>query len=461
MDSPPLILRITDSFTRRAATLKLEEADRQFDLSQLLEKYLHRLPAEDLLESGSISSQSLRSLFAIQDLVFSCDDVGQLKGIFSGVVFRQDGEPLALEELPNARPANLVGATADLVEITVDRTNAGYDRNWAGFHRRRWERDAACFTNFVQETLEAALGQAGARRVLALDDPHSRLTFLETLARRIWEAPFENYSRFTGEQLLSKAGDETVRSIGEGHGGICTEKVQALKFLTDHYGFEAEYLIGGDGASGPVPLDRLREMLLTFDFRFGRRYMRYWQHAALLYHLDGAHVLVDATNGNIPFLFLKGEQTEALLRDKDKEFVQVRMVEAEENYYYHRVPQDIPLDLFFALEGWITDADMVQVFENELGLFLSRDFYVAPLPFRGEAEFERLAGEYQAIARRAGYGCQVSRDWTLDTELGREFARNEPVAAAGILASRDYLLLRYNEWDIPGHDAGLVVMRLA
>ena len=441
--------------------MRLADSDRELSLGQVLERYLLHLPREHLVASGAISANSLRSLTAMQDLVYSCDDDGQLKGIYSGIAFRQQGKPVGLDDLPELHPVADGEATADLLEITLDRSNAGFDRNWKGFSRRRWDHDAACFEGFVRRTMEDALGPAESERVLALDDLQTRLLFLKTLARRIWEAPFENYSRFTGDRLLSKTGDETVRNIAEGAGGICTEKVQALKFLTDHFGFDSEILMGGDGAEGPFPTSRLREMLRTFDFRFGRRFMRYWQHAALLYHLDGKQVLVDATNGNIPFLFLVEGEAGPLLREQDREPVKVRMVEAEERYFYHRVPQNIPLDLFFALEGWITDADLVQVFENELGLSLSREFYVTPVPYRSDAEFERLATEYRTIAGRAGFPCHVSRDWSLESDLGRLFASREPMAARGVMAAREHLLLRYNEWDTPGHDAGLALMRLS
>ena len=461
MDDFPLILRISDSYTRRTAALRLERADRHTTLGDILDKYLRSSSVESLLESGAITSDSLRSLSALKDLVYSCNDQGTLTGIFSGIEFRKEnvrlegGEPLQFHE------SKVGERTVNLAELTVDRTNAGYDRNWKGFHRRRWDNEPEFFAGFVGETLETALGREKGQRALSLGSFHDRAVFLKTLAKRIWDAPFENYSRFSGQKLMFKTGDETVSNIAAGAGGICTEKVQALKFLTDHYGFESEYLIGGDGARPPVPLFRMREMLQTFDFRFARRYMRYWQHAALVYYLDGRTVLVDATNGNIPFLFLEGQAAEALLREHEKEHVRLRMVEVEEEYFYHRVPQDIPLNLFFAMEGWITDADLVQVFENELGLFLSSDFYVMPVPFRSEAEFEKLAGQYQAIASRAGYDCQVSREWSLRSNLGDQFARQEPQGAEGILASRDHLLLRYNEWDVPGHDAGLALMRLS
>ena len=440
--------------------MQLATEDLALSTGSLLDKYLLRLDGQHLLEQGAIAPESLLSLRAMQDLVYACDEAGKLTSIYAGTTFRQGDAALDLDERPRAAEVAVGETGALLIEVSVDRMDAGYDRNWAGFHHRRWEGDPSFFEAFVAGALEEKLGPPVAAEVMKLNSHETRLKFLDSLGRTIWESQFENYSRFTGEKLMFKTGDETIRNIAGGAGGICTEKVQALKFLTDHYGFESEYLIGGDGARDPAPISKLREMLRTFDFRFARRFMRYWQHAALLYHVDGVPVLVDATNGNIPYLFLQGEDAERLLGYLDKPSVPVKMVEAEEDYYYHRVPQDIPLDLFFAMEGWLGDTDMVQVFENELGLFLSRDYYVTPLPFRSDREYERLATEYQEIAGRAGFRYQVSREWNLESELGLEFSQAHAGAAEGILAAKEHLLLRYNGWDIPGHDAGLVIMRM-
>ena len=439
----------------------MEPGDQALTLRKMLDKYMAHLPAEKLLQRGAVTHESIQSLKALQDLVYSCDDGGNLGEMFSGIVFRQSGNPARLEESPTFVPTQAGEVSGYLADLAVDRTNLGYERNWTGFHRRKWEGDPQLFDSFVVETLKQDLGEKESEAVLQLNSTEHRLSFIQSLARRIWRSDFENYSRFVGEKLRFKTGDETVRNIARGAGGICTEKVQALKFLTDHYGFESEYLIGGDRARDPVPIDRLREMLRTFDFRFAKRHMRYWQHAALLYQVDDTPVLVDATNGNIPFLFLRGGLARELLRDHDKRPVPVRMVEAEEHYYYHQVPQDIPMDLFFALEGWITDADMVQVFENELGLYLSSDFYVTPLPYRSLKEFERLRQDYLEIARRAGFQCQVELGWDLSDNLGKHFTAVHPFAARKILEAREHLLFRYNDWDLPQHDAGLVVMRLA
>ncbi len=460
VESRPLILQLADSLTGRKAALRIDPSDGPLSLRQLLDKYVRNCPADRLLRAGAITPDSLRTLQALQDLIYRCDDRGCLSDMFAGIAFRQQERPVNLAAAPVIRSARAGDAEVSLIDLLIDRVNVGYHRNWTGFHRRRWNNSPDFFADFVYSTLQAAYGAAGAEDALRLDSGERQLRFLDALGRRVWRSDFENYSRFTGDKLIFKTGDETVRNIAAGSGGICTEKVQALKFLTDHHGLVSEYLIAGDQARDPAPVGRLRELLTTFDFRFSKRYMRYWQHAALLYWVDGAPVLVDATNGNIPYLLLPGAEAERLLAYSDKPAIPVRMVEAEESYYYHRVPQDIPENLFFALEGWISDTDMVQVFENELGLYLSDAFYVTPLPYHSEREYLRLRREYQNICRRAGFAGHVSREWTLDFPLGRQLTAARPAVARKVLASRDHLLQRYNTWARPGHDAGLVVIRL-
>jgi hypothetical protein len=188
--------------------------------------------------------------------------------------------------------------------------------------------------------------------------------------------------------------------------------------------------------------------------------MRFWQHTALLYHVDGIQVLVDATNGNIPFLFLRDAAAERLLGYQDKLPVTVKMVESEEDFYYHRVPQDIPENLFFALEGWLPYSDLMQVFDNELGLYLSAEYYVMPIPFKSEKEYNRDKQEYLGVGNRAGLECSVTNSWTLDSPLGAEFQEAEPQVGDRIIRARDHLLARLDECDGPGHESGLVIMKL-
>ena len=485
----PHILQISDVVSTRECSLRLEPEDADLPLGALLERYLHglnpgRAPSDQLLRESRITQGSADSLYALQDLVYASDNNGRLMDMFAGVAFTDGGRPVGLEDVPTVHRARTglkeyAGQEISLLDIGIDRIACGYDRNWTGFHARKWRRAPHRYAAFVRDTLVADHGEPEADSILelgpGLKSGERKLKLLKSLARRIWQSQFENYSRFLGRRLVYKSGDETIDNILDGGGAICSEKVQALKFLTDHYGLESEYLLAGQDASGTLPVDKLRDILTTFDPRFARRYMRYWQHTALLYpalncpafkgEAGGTPVLVDATNGNVPFLFLRGPEADRLLQDRvetgeDKQAMPVRMVESWEDFYYHRSPQDIPENLFFALEGWIPFSDLMQVFDNELGLYLSADFYVAPISYRSEREFRRDREEFLAICRRGQLQCSITGDWTLDSPLGRAFEAAEPEVSRRILLARDHLLHRLDQCDGPGHQAGLVVIGL-
>ena len=459
--NPNTVLRITDVVTGRRSTMRIDPDDAALPLRDLLDRYLKRPDVERLSGEGRITDVSLDMLASIQDLAYACDDQGRLRDFHRGVEFAQGPRAVSLDY--PLRPARMRADGKDVVllDLDVDRTSVGYDRNWAGFSKRRWDRDAGFYSDFVADAARSAYGQTRAEDVLALETQDSRIRLLEAVAGRIWESDFESYSRFTGRKLAYKWGDETVRNVAEGAGGICSEKVQALKFLTDRLGFESEYVIAGPNVPDPVPKERLRELLTTFDFRFARRHMRYWQHTALLYRIGGESILVDDTNGNIPFLFLKGAEADRLLGYEDKPAVPVTMAIQTESFYYHRVSQDIVYDLLFAMEGWIPYVDLVQVFDNELGLYISSDFMVTAVVFRDEPGFEKTAGEYRAACGRAGRPCDVSPRWDLDSPLGEAFAAAHPAVAEPVLDAREHLLARYDECHGAEHAAGLVVIGLA
>ena len=458
--NPNTVLRISDGVTGRRATMRIDPDDAALPLRDLLDLYVKRPDVERLSDEGRIADASVEMLASIQDLVYACDDQGRLRDFYRGVEFAQG--PRAVSPDFPLRPSRIRADGRDVVmlDLDVDRTSVGYDRNWAGFSRRRWDRSPDFYAGFVADAVRRAHGDSRAEDILALETLESRVRLLEAVARRIWKSDFESYSRFTGRKLAYKWGDETVGNIADGAGGICSEKVQALKFLTDRLGFDSEYVIAGPNVPDPVPEDRLRELLATFDFRFARRHMRYWQHTALLYRVDGEPVLVDDTNGNIPFLFLRGAEADRLLGYDDKPAVPVTMAIQRESFYYHRVSQDIVYDLLFAMEGWIPYIDLVQVFDNELGLYISPDFMVTAVVFRDGAAFEKTAAEYQTACRRAGRPVDVSRTWDLGSSLGRAFAAAHPAVAAHVLEAREHLLARYDQCHGADHEAGLVVVGL-
>lgn len=456
-----VILQLTDVVTTRRCALRIDPSDLDLTLDLLLDKYLKQPLLASLRRESRIGADSEETLTSIQDLVYISSDSGNLTDMFEGIEFLQDGRYVDAPDTPHAEPVTIGEKDALIVDLQIDRNGVGYDRNWVGFHRRRWDRHSAAFADFVAETVEARFGPERAKRINDLERAEDKSDFIYALALRIWEADFENYSRFSGRKLVFKSGDETVLNIAEGRGGICSEKVQALKFLTDQYGLESEYVLSGPATPDPVPEERLRQLLDTLDFRFSKRFMRYWQHLAVLYRFDGMELLVDATNGNVPFLFASGPEADGILEYDPKRPVPVRMAVKEEDFYYHRISQDIVEDMIFAMEGWIPYVDLVQVFDNELGLCITKDYMVAPVVFRTERTFDTIRREYLRVCEGAGLACEVSDEWGLEGPLGEAFATDEPEKVEYIHDSYDHLLDRYDEAHGSRHEAGLAVIRLS
>jgi hypothetical protein len=454
------ILQITDSLTGRKVAIRIDPDDASLPVSEVLSKYFQRCPVDRFLGEKRLTPEGAETLQALQDLVYTMSDAGELGGAYPGVVFKQQGLIIEPVTMPTIQTNRFDGRDLAVVDIEIDRLNVGYDRNWVGFHRRRWDRHAPLYSDFVLGSLQRESSGTEPEQVLELATADQQIQLVRSLAKTVWESDFENYSRFVGSKLRYKAGDETVRNIIDGGGGICSEKVQALKFLTDHYGIESEYVLAGADARAPVPEEKLRELLTTFDFRLTKRYLRYWQHTALLYTIDGTSILVDATNGNIPFLFISGEPAERILGYDDKPPVTVRMAVYQDDFYYHRVSQDIPENLFFAMESWIPDIDLIQVFDNELGLYISPEIFVTPVAFKSTAGYRRLEEQYLEVSRAAGLECAASVDWTLESELGQRLLRRDPRVGEKILSARDHMIARYDEQYGPGHDAGLVLIAL-
>ena len=428
-DNPNYILQITDSVTTRTCAVRLKQEDVSLPWERLPERYLKSPPFEQLLEEQRITPDSARSLSSIQDLAYVSDDDGQLHDLFPGTVVKQGNRNLAARMVPEVGAGSTGEIEVAVIDLVLDRWNIGYDRNLVGFKKRRWAKDEPAYREFIRSAVERGHSPSDTDSILGLDSAMDRLTLLRSLAARIWEADFESYSRFTGQKLVFKTGDETVLNIIAGGGGICSEKVQALKFLTDNLGYESEYLLAGPNARKPIPEEKLRELLITFQFDFSKRYMRYWEHLALLYHLDGSDILVDATNGNIPFLFLTGPEVDRMLNCREKVPVSVRMSLNEESFYYHRVSQDVPENLLYALEGWIPEADLIQVFENELGLFISEGFFIMPLIYKNRKEFLDLERQYNIACGKVGLPCAIEEEWRLDSKIGKSFSREHPFAS--------------------------------
>ncbi len=452
-DSLPAFLRWSDYLTGKTCTVRVEPSDVGAPIKRLVSEYLVVQDAGALVSDRRLLPGSLGQFQAFQDVTLTLSDDGVPCSLTPGTVLRNGPRELSPDQPAPREVVLLNGSYVHLLEVSIDRSDTGYARNWLGFNRRRWERHRDEFQQYVESACEADPHPS-------LDTHQNRIDFLRCVAKAIWDSPFENYSRFTGSKLPYKTADETLLNIIEGRGAICSEKVQALKLLTDAYGFDSNYIFAGPDAVGRLPSDDLRRIIETFDFRDARRAMRYWQHIALEYTIGDQHILVDATNGNIPFLFLSGPESEAILDTDFLQPVPVRMGTYSENFYYHRAPEDLALDLCYAMENYIPEIDLVQVFDNELGLAITSEFLVAPAPFKTDEEFQELHDLYERLASPDDLDVYVSPEWSLDSHLGNALRAREPEAADAILDSHDHLLERYDRFEGFGHRMGLAIVSL-
>ena len=458
-DRTPIFVRWSDYLTGRESTLRVSAKDAELPLGELLSKYLASTDPSSLVSNGNLLPGSLPGLLAIQDLILTLSDDGLMGNVIPGSILR-----CGSRVTPRDRPAPVLRAKlgetpVGLIDVSIDRSEMGYSRNWTGFDRRRWDRSRATFESFVEDAVYRR-NPADGPRVLSLDTTAARTEFLCSVAFAIWESPFENYSRFTGSKIRYKTGDETLLNIIDGGGAICSEKVQALKFVTDRYGFQSRYVFAGPDAAGRLPEAELRHLLESFDFQGGQSAMRYWQHMALEFAIDGTGILVDATNGNIPFLFITDPEIGDILDPDYPQPVRVRMAIYEEDFYYHRVPCDLARDLFYAMENYIPEIDLVQVFDNELGLIISDEFLVSPAPYRNQDEFDGLVNVYRELTQPTDLKFEIDRRWRLDGPLGQSFQEQEPAAAKQILDSHDQLLKRYEWFEGEGYEMGLAVVEI-
>ncbi len=247
--------------------------------------------------------------------------------------------------------------------------------------------------------------------MLRLDAPDRARRFLAAVARRIHAAPYETYSRYLEPAAPFRSCDQTLDAILAGDGGNCAEKAMALYFIAHSYGIPAEMVLGGEEAAGKFPYRALRSILdqRTFDSEITRDAQRYWQHYAILCHPSGNaedDVFCDVAGSNIPFLFLDAEEASPYLDADRRTPIRVVITLEPIQLYYHRLErrQDLPLDLYYAMENFIESIDVLHTVDNELGLLHTGDYWVGAVAYRGRRELARIVGEYQRFVGRAGPG---------------------------------------------------------
>jgi hypothetical protein len=336
------------------------------------------------------------------DGLFLLTDDGALGELIPGLRFRVGGRACDLDHRLDGRRG------AGPVRIEIDRSQAGYTRNWPAYLSRRWRLRADAYSRFVESIVEEACARE-ADSVLRLDAPDRIRRFVAAVARRIHASPYETYSRYLEPGVPFKSCDQTLDRIIQGDGGNCAEKAMALYFIAHAYGIPVEVILGGEEAAGKFPVRALRSILdqRTFHSEATRDAQRYWQHYAILCRPSGCaedDVFCDVAGSNIPFLFLGAEEASTYLDPDRRTPLRVVITLEPIRLYYHRLErrQDLPLDLYHAMENFIESIDVIHTVDNELGLLHTGDYWVGAVAYRGRREFGRIAGEYDRFIRRAG-----------------------------------------------------------
>lgn len=336
------------------------------------------------------------------DSLFRLTDDGALAGLISGLRFRIGGRECGLDHRLGSE------RFAGSIAIDVDRSQTGYTRNWPAYLRRRWKLRERAYSRFVESVVEETFGPEAAS-ILALETPAQIQRFLRAVAGRIYAAPYETYSRYLDPGTPFKSCDQTLDRIIEGDGGNCAEKAMALYFIAHAYGIGAEVVLGGEEASGKFPYRALRSILdqRTFHAEPSRDPQRHWQHYAILCrpsHDASDDVFCDVAGSNIPFLFLNADSASGYLDPYQKRSLPVVITLEPIPLYYHRLArfQDLPLDLYYAMEHYIEAIDVIHTVDNELGLVHTGDFWVGVVAFRGRRALNRIVAEYERLVLRAG-----------------------------------------------------------
>jgi hypothetical protein len=388
----------------RNATLKIavpQEAGRVLTLGDVFSFYRSSdLETPAAAEHGDPGPDLERRRFA--DSLFLLTDKGALGELIPGLRFRIGGRACDLGHRLDGERAT------GPVRIEIDRLHTGYTRSWPAYLSRRWKLRADAYSQFVESLVEEACDRE-AGSVLRLDAPDRVRRFLAAVAGRIYASPYETYSRYLEPGAPFKSCHQTLDRILEGDGGNCAEKAMALYFIAHAYGIQAEVVLGGEEAAGKFPFRALRSILdqRAFESEATRDAQRYWQHYAILCRSSGNaedDMFCDVAGSNIPFLFLGAEEASTYLDPDRRTPIRVIITLEPIRLYYHRLArrQDIPLDLYYAMENFIESIDVIHTVDNELGLLHTGDYWVGVVAYRGRRELGRIVGEYERFIRRTG-----------------------------------------------------------
>lgn len=200
-------------------------------------------------------------------------------------------------------------------------------------------------------------------------DSAELLPFLLHAARAIHAAPFENWSKFS-ENVPFRNGYEMWMNLAQGAGGVCSEKTAAFKFLCDILHLPVQPVIGTHLRLDDQTVEAIGEYFLSNGKSPAPCEIK---HLLLEVEMADEKYLVDVTGGNVPLLFLNAADSQPFF----KAGYPVRMVSLMDKLFLSRVPEWIGDAHLLICEYHLANAHYDLVFDQDLGLEISPEHYIA------------------------------------------------------------------------------------
>jgi hypothetical protein len=177
-------------------------------------------------------------------------------------------------------------------------------------------------------------------------------------------------------------------------------------------------------------------------------------------------LLPAVAGSNIPFLFLGAEEASRYLDPDRRTPIRVVITLEPIRLYYQRLAsrQDLPLDLYYAMENFIGSIDVIHTVDNELGLLHTGGFWVGAVAYRGRRELGRIVGEYERFVHRAGLDPRADLCFARELvparhRLHERFLGDHPDRAGRIIAADARIRQRINSAN-PGSQMHYVIIGL-
>lgn len=169
----------------------------------------------------------------------------------------------------------------------------------------------------------------------------SKLEQAQWLYKLVYQARFEFVSHFLFGPYSNyiKNGEEFLEGLFYGQGGVCLERVMALRLLMESFDIgECRYVMGGSlpGVNQPIDVEAVRNNLLDKE---NQSISPYAHHAALVVEIMGGEWLMDPNGGRLGEVFLNPSLTQRVLTEDVEN--KLGVLASFGQMFYTRAPEEL------------------------------------------------------------------------------------------------------------------------